>query len=82
MSPSSAQSPDPGPFPASQVVDHLSRLVPEIAKAEVAASATGGNRVFGRLFSKATAAVGAPAQAPAPARGALSPARSGALPAR
>ncbi len=65
-----------------QVVEHLSRLVAEIAAAEAAATGTGGNRVFGRLFSKATAAVAAPAQAPSPGRPSLSTQRSLQSPAR
>ena len=68
----------------AQVVEHLSRLVPEIAAAEAAAAGTGGNRVFGRLFSKATAAVAAPSpsQAPSPGRPSLSTQRSLQSPVR
>ena len=65
-----------------QVVDHLSRLVPEIAATEAAAAGAGGNRVFGRLFSKASAAVAAPAQAPSPGRPSLTTQRSLQSPAR
>lgn len=48
--------PEPEQRPSfAMIVQHLGRLVPELAALE--AEAGGGNKIFGRLFSKAAAAV-------------------------
>ena len=45
--------PEPEQRPSfAMIVEHLGRLVPEIAALE-ASEAAGGNKIFGRLFGKA-----------------------------